>query len=89
MPLYRIDRYETNPADPAQSLGYCDWMGGPTLSNIKGCLVGGEPGVRRAARITGEPDTAFSLPAEVSLNGKKTRGFITVDEGVYTFHPYL
>ena len=89
MPLYRIDRYETNPADPAQSLGYCDWMGGPTLSNIKGCLVGGEPGVRRAARITGEPDTVFSQPAEVSLNGKKTRGFITVDEGVYTFHPYL
>lgn len=89
MSLYRIDRYETNPADPAQSLGYCDWMGGPTLSNIKGCLVGGEPGVRRAARITGEPNTAFSQPAQIRLKGKTVPGFITADEGVYTFHYYL
>jgi len=87
MSMYRIDRYETSPADPAQELGFCDWMGGPTLSNIRGCLVEGEPGLRRSARITGEPDTFFSQPAQVSMSGQTVRGFLTVEDGVYTFHP--
>jgi hypothetical protein len=34
-------------------------------------------GVRRYARITSEPDTFFSIPAQVKVQGKTVSGFIT------------
>lgn len=89
MTLYRIDRYETNEHDPEQQLGFCDWIGGPTLSNVKGAIVAGsEPPVRRAARITGEPLHAFALPARASIGGRIVQGALSCDDGVYRFHPW-
>ena len=86
MTLYRIDRFEPNPADPEQQLGFTDWMGGPTLAVVRGALVTGTD-QRRSARVTGEPDSFFSIPAQVSLGGKTVRGWLGCDEGVYVFHP--
>ena len=88
MPLYRIDRYETNPADPEQELGYVDWIGGPTLSNVKGAIVSGTTD-QRAARVTGEALNAWVLPARASIGGKTVKGALSCnDEGVYIFHPW-
>lgn len=88
MTLYRIDRYETNESDPEQQIGYTDWIGGPTLANVKGAILAGTT-IRRAARITGQPDTWFSIPAVISLNGEKVKGWLGQDDGVYVFHPYV
>ena len=88
MGLNRIDRYETNPHDPQQQLGYADWLGGPILSNVKGAIVSGTT-ERRAARVTGEPLNAFALPARASINGKTVNGALSCnDDGVYIFHPW-
>lgn len=88
MPLYRIDRYETNPADPEQQLGFVDWIGGPTLSNVKGAIVSGTTD-RRAARITGAALNAWVLPAQACIGGKTVKGALSCnDEGVYVFHPW-
>lgn len=38
-------------------------------------------GRRRYARITGEPDTYFSVPAAVKVGGKSVSGFIAQVEG--------
>jgi hypothetical protein len=88
MTLYRIDRYEINEHDPGQQIGYTDWIGGPTLANVKGAILTGT-NMRRAARITGEPLTYFSYPAVVTLNGVKVRGWLGCDDGIYVFHPYI
>jgi hypothetical protein len=99
MTIMRIDRYETT--EHGQELGYCDWMGGPTLSNVKGAHVMAwqddpnpyqpgryvDTGLRRAARITGEPDTWFSVPAVATIAGKRTKGWLGCEDGVYQFHP--
>jgi hypothetical protein len=88
MGLNRIDRYETNPNDSQQQLGYADWLGGPTLSNVKGAIVSGTT-ERRAARVTGEPLHAFALPASASINGKTVNGALSCNgDGVYIFHPW-
>ncbi len=36
-------------------------------------------GKRRYAKITSEPDTYFSLPASVKVQGKTVTGFLTTD----------
>lgn len=57
-------------------------------------------GAIRRAYVTGPPDTFFSVPARVSLDGRKVRGYITAetvvgyttptpdDPLVYRFVPY-
>lgn len=51
-------------------------------------------GARRTVHATGEPDTAFSLPATVRILGKHIAGFLSFngehDEGGegWVFHPY-
>ena len=88
MTIFRIDRYEINPADPIQELGYTDWMGGPTLANVRGAIVSGTD-QRRTARVTGEPLNAWALPARASINGRTVNGALTCDEsGAYVFHPW-
>jgi hypothetical protein len=87
MPIFRIDRYEINAADPMQSVGYTDWIGGPTVANVKGAIVSGTD-QRRAARVTGEPLHAFAVPARASIGGKTVNGALSCDEGVYIFHPW-
>ena len=99
MTIMRIDRYETT--EHGQELGYCDWMGGPSLSNVRGAVImqwrndpdPNMPGCyhatdrRCAARITGEPDTWFSIPAVATIAGKRTKGWLGCEDGVYQFHP--
>jgi len=38
-------------------------------------------GKTRTARITGQPDTAFSIPGSVKVNGKTVTGFVTTAPG--------
>jgi len=47
-------------------------------------------GVARRARITGQPDTFFSVPAQVKVKGVTVTGFVTSDENGYRFiaHKY-
>ena len=87
MPLYRIDRYETNEADPQQQIGYTDWIGGPTIANVKGAIVSGTD-QRRSARVTGEALHAFALPAQTSIGGRIVKGALSCPNGIWTFHPW-
>jgi hypothetical protein len=81
---YRTDRYETN--EHGQSIGYVDWIGGPTISRVQAVCP---DGLTRWAHVTGEPDTWFSLPAYVNNGGQgRITGWIGTDEGVWHFHPY-
>lgn len=56
---------------------------------IKHCVC--SDGRPRYARITGQPDTFFSIPAAVKVKGKTVTGFVSIntscgkDEG-YIFH---
>lgn len=56
-----------------------------SLAAVRNCPVGPTPDggpdtrPRRSCRITGEPDSFFSIPAVCSLNGRKVRGFITTE----------
>ena len=86
MTLYRIDRFATNPSDPEQQIGFTDWIGGPTIAVVRGALVAGTD-QRRSARVIGEPDTYFSVPAQVSLGGKTVKGWLGLDDEVFVFHP--
>lgn len=47
------------------------------LLAVRGALC--SDGKRRTARVTGEPDTFFSLPARVKVRGRTVTGFLTVD----------
>ena len=87
MPLLRIDRYET--IGHGQEIGYADWMGGPTISNVRNTRVigksGRDTGLRRAARVTGEPLSWFSLPAVITYKGKRVKGCLSSNDGVWEF----
>ncbi len=50
-------------------------------------------GLVRKARATADPDTFFSIPAQVSIGGRTIRGYITSNEddagtSIYQFVPY-
>jgi len=53
------------------------------LVKIKNCMC--SDGIQRVAKITGQPDTYFSVPAAVKIRGKTVTGFITCDENGYEF----
>ena len=51
-------------------------------------------GIRRTARITGQADTWFSIPARVKAKGRTVAGYVTGIETTdgspdYAFRPYL
>ena len=81
---YRVD-YEVT-TENAQTIGYTDWIGGPTIARIKGVLC--SDGSVRTAYIVGEPDTAFTIPARVNVNKKSHNGHITNEDGIYRFTFY-
>jgi hypothetical protein len=64
---------------------YSDWMGGRTLALVRNCPCG-EYGAR-TAYITGEADSFFSIPAAISVRGKRVIGWIGSDESGYQFNP--
>ena len=72
---YRFDTTGTQETNGSIPL-YTQWMGGPSLAGIRNCPC--DDGARRTVYITGEPDTWFSLPAAVSVKGKRRKGFVTV-----------
>lgn len=44
-----------------------------------------EDGKQRTAFITGRSDTIWTTPAKVNVGKKTVSGFITCDDGIYTF----
>ena len=57
------------------------WYAGQRVN----CIVDGSAGIqhvgeKRIAEVLAGPDTFFSVPARVSLGGKKVRGFLTTDD---------
>lgn len=75
---YRSDRFDTQ-TDGAK-LWYADWMGGPSLAKIENCRLFNLAGdMRRTVIITGEADTAFSIPAECRIMDKRIKGYVTGD----------
>jgi hypothetical protein len=90
---YRIDRRE--PIADDQIAYYTDWMGGPTLAGIGNCRIAGLPlGTRYSVRVTGEPGTYFSIPAETTIKGRRIVGSLSAladfdgDKPAYIFHPH-
>jgi len=80
------DKREINKFD--QELGYAIWMGGLSLTYVKGILCQDE--IRRIYHKTGEPDTYFSMPGYVTVKGKKVKGYLTTNnDGVYEFRVYV
>lgn len=76
---YRSDESHKQP-DGAIAW-YARWLGGPTLSKVENCRLTNLAGdMRRTVTITGEPDTAFSVPALCSIAGAKVRGYVTTDD---------
>lgn len=54
------------------------------LIAIKNCPC--SDGKSRNVRNIGVPDTAWTAPGRVSVDGKTVTGFITCDENGYKFH---
>jgi hypothetical protein len=79
---YRVD-YEVENKH-GQWLGYTRWLGGPTLARVRCCQCGDN--VRRTAYVTAEPDTFFSQPARINIGKKSLKGFLTVEDDLWTFH---
>lgn len=78
MQKYRADESEMQ-ADSAK-LWFAKWMGGPTLAKIENCRLENLAGeMRRTVYITGDADTAFSIPAVCKLWGCRVRGYVTSD----------
>ena len=66
---------------------FAQWLGGPTLAKIKNCRLSLAGDMRRTVTITGEPDTWFSVPAEIKLAGCRIKGYIGYDGNGPIFHP--
>ena len=88
MQKYRADSSQAQ--DDGAILWYAKWTGGPTLSKIQNCrlnLSGGD--WRRTVYITGDPDTAFSIPAVCKIRRCRVKGYVTTDDDGYIFqHVY-
>ena len=85
MQKYRAD-FSTKQGDGA--VVWCSrWFGGEPLARINNCRIESmEGGMRRTVYVTGEPDTWFSIPAAIRLQGCYVRGYITSDDaGNYVF----
>jgi hypothetical protein len=78
---YRVDIEEEN--EYGQILGFTSWMAGKTLARVKNCHWGP---ARVTAYVTGEPDTFFSQPARVNVGRRSAKGYLTCEDGLWTFH---
>ena len=57
------------------------------LSKVQNCPIAGT-NLRLTARITGQPDTFFSVPARIQYKKKNITGFISRKDDGYYFVPY-
>lgn len=79
MTKYRCDKSETQ-ADGAK-VWSAQWLGGPTIAKIENCRLENLQGdMRRTVIITGDADSAFSIPAQCSIGGKRVKGYVTLDD---------
>ena len=69
-----------------QTLGFAVWMGGPTLTYVKGIHC--EDGTKANWFKSAEADTYFSIPGYIHRKGKRVNGFLTCDDGCYEFVAY-
>lgn len=82
---YRFDGQDEPDANGAVRL-YSVWMGGQPTAGVRNCPCG-EYG-RRTVYTTGEPDTYFSIPAAISVKGKRISGWLGYEDGLFEFHPH-
>lgn len=57
-----------------------------SLAKVGNCPC--EDGKRRSVRVTGIPDTFFSVPAETTVGKKHVSGYLTTVDGGYEFRAY-
>jgi hypothetical protein len=83
--------YYTDPKDPGtEHPNRCKSFHTPGyhhLTKVKNCPIAGTT-LRLTARITGEPDTWFSIPAKIQYKRKNISGFVSSDEEGFHFVPY-
>lgn len=86
---YRADE-SSEPCRNGAVAWYARWMGGPSLALIRNCPIKNLPGeiAPRTVYIQGDPDTFFSLPAACKVRGQKITGFVTCEDGEWTFHAH-
>ncbi|NYG46381.1 hypothetical protein GGD67_003852 [Bradyrhizobium sp. IAR9] len=73
---YRADYSE--PQKDGATLWFARWLGGPTISKVQNCHWESHAGdVLITAFVTGEADTAFSIPAYCNYRGCRVRGYLT------------
>ncbi len=69
-----------------QTLGFAHWLGGPSLTYVKGILC--EDGSAANWFKDSEPDTWFSIPGYIHKQSKRIKGFLTCEDNVYHFTTY-
>lgn len=75
------DKQETT--EHGQILGYELWRGRPSLTYVGGIIC--EDGSRANWFKLDEADTWFSVPGYIHKYGKKVKGFMTCEDGIYKF----
>jgi len=79
MQKYRSDICQKQ--DDGAKVWLAQWLGGPSMAKIENCRLENLAGnMRRTVYITGEADTAFSIPAVCKLAGKRIKGYVTGDD---------
>lgn len=72
--------------------GAIGWRpGGPfdclgPYAKVQNCPIHGTD-LRRTCYATGYADTYFSVPAVTQVNGKRIKGYFTLDDGAISFRP--
>jgi hypothetical protein len=69
-----------------QTLGFAHWMGGPSLTYVKGVIC--EGGTVANWFKTDKSDTWFSTPGYIHQKGKRIKGFLSCEEDIYRFTAY-
>jgi hypothetical protein len=84
MAKYRCDEKVEN--EHGQTLGFANWMGGPSLTYVSGIIC--EDGTKANWFKSAEADTYFTIPGYIHRKGKRVQGFLTCDDGRYEFVSY-
>lgn len=83
--MYIVDKNSAF-TNPNGAINYYSPMPFRSLAKIVNCPC--EDGKRRTIRITGEPDTFFSVPASVCVKKTRVSGFVSLGENGPKFIAY-
>lgn len=72
--MYAID-YSSGRVEPCGAVIYYSPGYFKSMALVRNCLCA--DGERRSVRVTGEPDSAFTIPARTKARGKTVSGFLT------------